>query len=106
MPRVKSCPLGFDNLQCDLPTNICQNYFFCILQVAAWELPYKYENGALIVKSYGYAVRVSDCHHGSFNSFLGVWERFYILDGNPISQAWQSAGWIAAEPWPFDPIPF
>jgi hypothetical protein len=98
MPRQQFCPLGYDNLICNLPLDFCSNYSFCRLQVIAWELPYDYIDGVLIVKSYGYAFGLT-LSSGKF------FDKKFSL-GNVIESSWIAAGWHSAEPWPFDPIPF
>lgn len=98
MPRVQCCPLGYDNLLCNLPSDVCSNYSFCRLQTIAWELPYDYVDGVLIVKAYGHAFGLTSCSGKLF-------DRKFDL-GNIIETAWLEAGWIPPEPWPFDPIPF
>jgi len=46
MPRASCCPLGYDDLLCELPHDkSCDNYFFCKLQSASWEIPYDYVDG-------------------------------------------------------------
>jgi hypothetical protein len=43
MPRAIYCPLGYDDLFCELSHDKpCGNYLFCKLQSAAWEIPYDY----------------------------------------------------------------
>ncbi len=98
MPRQQFCPLGYNNLLCNLPLNVCVNYSFCRLQTMAWELPYDYIDGILTVKSCGYAFGFT-FSSGQFS------DRKFEL-GNVIETAWSQVGWVPAEPWPFDAIPF
>jgi hypothetical protein len=98
MPR-DFCPLDFNSLLCNLPFELCPNYFFCRLQVLAWELPYDYVDGCLTVKPYGTAFGYTNFRGKLFNDS-------HIIDNNTIAKAWQEVGWFHAVPWPFDSIPF
>jgi hypothetical protein len=100
MPRAQFCPLGYNNLLCDLPFDVCRNYSFCQLQTIAWELPYEFsDEGFLIVKDSGAAFGLT-LPTGKFS------ERHFFDLTNLITAAWLEYGWAAAEPFPFDPIPF
>jgi hypothetical protein len=104
MPRATGCPLGYDDLLCELPYDKpCGNYLFCKFQSAAWEIPYEYVNGQLVVKSYArvYVLLKSRTYRD-----IGTYEMSKL-----IVNAWQEAGWVAAldsichHP-DYDPIPF
>jgi hypothetical protein len=99
MSRVSCCPLGYNGLLCELPHDKpCGNYRFCRLQSVAWEIPYEYIDGQLVVKFYArmYVFLKSKIYRD-----IGTYEM-----SNLIVNAWQEVGWASAEPWLFDPIPF
>jgi hypothetical protein len=105
MSRATGCPLGYDDLLCELPHDKpCGNYLFCKLQSASWEIPYDYVDGQLIVKTYArvYVLLKSRTYRD-----IGTYEMSKV-----IVNAWQEAGWVAAldsichlNP-DYDPIPF
>ena len=104
MSRATGCPLGYNDLLCELPHDKpCDNYLFCKLQVAAWEIPYEYLNGQLVVKSYArvYVLLKSRTYRD-----IGTYEMSKV-----IVNAWHEAGWVAALDFicyhpDYDPIPF
>jgi hypothetical protein len=104
MSRATGCPLGYDDLLCELPHNkACGNYLFCKLQSAAWEIPYEYVNGQLVVKSYA---RVYVFLKSRTYKDIGTYEMSKL-----IVNAWQEAGWLAPLDFichhpDYDPIPF
>jgi hypothetical protein len=105
MSRVTYCPLGYDDLLCELPHDKpCGNYFFCKLQSASWEIPYEYADGQLVVKSYA---RVYVLLKSRTYKDIGTNEMSKI-----IVNAWREAGWCAGFDFihhlnpDYDPIPF
>jgi len=104
MPRASCCPLGYNDLLCELPHNKpCDNYLFCKLQFGSWEIPYDYVDGQLVVKYYAsvYVLLKSRTYRD-----IGTSEMSKV-----IVNAWREAGWVAAldsichHP-DYDPIPF
>lgn len=102
MFRAECCPLGYNNLQCDLPDNHCRNFSFCRLQTASWEIPYTYENNVLTVKEIGSCFHSSpiDIDNTIFNEQTKLYDVYFYLENNPIRTAWQLAGWYEAQELP------
>ena len=104
MPRVSCCPLGYNDLLCELSHNKpCDNYLFCKLQSGSLEISYDYVDGQLVVKYYAsvYVLLKSRTYRD-----IGTSEMSRV-----IVNAWREAGWVAAldsichHP-DYDPIPF
>lgn len=110
------CPIGINDCK-----KGCENYYACKQWCYAWDIPYKKENGILIVKRFAYRQEwqstdrnvngnMNKCplQHGNYMTVSTLYETEIRRE---IEKAWQQAGWFAAidiccDIDDYDPIPF